>query len=62
MLHPPQISPPREGNELGLLHVHAAVGLGVSTAKASFAERGQVHDAGFLTDYARWLNSRDLTA
>lgn len=43
--------------QLGLLQVHAAVGLGVSTAKISLAERGQVHDAVFLTAYENWLNS-----
>ncbi|MET0714731.1 MAG: hypothetical protein ABWY57_07440 [Mycetocola sp.] len=43
--------------ELGLLQVHAGVGLGVSTAKISLAERGQVHAAVFLTTYETWLNS-----
>lgn len=47
--------------ELGLLQVHAAVGLGVSTAKISLAERGQVHDAVFLTAYENWLNPAALT-
>ncbi|WP_341996767.1 transposase [Microbacterium sp. LWH7-1.2] len=54
-----ELRPKRQ--ELGLLQVHAAVGLGVSTAKISLAERGQVHDAVFLTNYDSWLNSRDLT-
>jgi len=48
--------------QLGLLQVHAAVGRGVSTAKISVAERGQVHDAVFLASYENWLNLRDLTA
>jgi transposase len=43
--------------QLGLLQVNAAVGLGVSTAKISLAERGQVHDAAFLAAYENWLNS-----
>lgn len=47
--------------ELGLLQVNAAVGLGVSTAKISLAERGQVHDAVFLAAYENWLNSLGLT-
>jgi transposase len=47
--------------QLGLLQVHAAAGLGVSTAKISLAARGQVHDAVFLTTYETRLNSRDLT-
>jgi hypothetical protein len=43
--------------QLGLLQVDAAVGLSVSTAKISLAERGQVHDAVFLTAYENWLNA-----
>lgn len=49
------LRPKRE--QLGLLQVNAAVGLGVSTAKISLAERGQVHDAAFLTAYENWLDS-----
>lgn len=43
--------------QLGPLQVNAAVGLGVSTAKISLTERGQVHDAAFLTANENWLNS-----
>jgi hypothetical protein len=43
--------------ELGLVEVNAAVGLGVSTAKISLAARGHVHDAAFLTAYETWPNS-----
>lgn len=48
--------------ELGLLQVHVAVALGVSTARISLAERGQVHDAAFLVAYDKWLKSADLIA
>jgi transposase len=59
--NPPQAADYRalrpKRQQLGLLQVNAAVGLGVSTAKISLAERGQVHDAVFLTAYENWLNS-----
>jgi transposase len=45
----------------GIIQTEAAHALGTSPAKISLAENGKVHDAIFLTRYAHWLQTGDLT-